>query len=164
MDKITHFVQKSDCNAIAVAIFGVIGAGFVAFKALSLLKVLVDVFLRSGTNFKKYGAGRGGWASKETKNELIDGAWLIHTGYRALIIVTGATDGIGKEFALQLASKKMNLVLVSRTESKLKAIAKELEEKYSVQTKYYAMDFTKGSDADYQGLQQVLNSCEVNVL
>lgn len=119
-----------------------------------------------------------------------------------LIVITGASDGIGKEFAFQLASKKMNVVLVSRTESKLKAIAQELgkafdsycvfclgrtlfslfsltnttmisffspllsntEEKYSIQTKVYAMDFTKGADKDYQALQQLLEPVEVTVL
>ncbi|KAG0231111.1 hypothetical protein B0O80DRAFT_396640 [Mortierella sp. GBAus27b] len=141
MDKVAQFVQKSDTNATAVAIFGGIGAVIVALKALSFLKVFVDVFFRSGINLKKYGAGRGGWA-----------------------VVTGATDGIGKEFAFQLASKKLNLVLVSRTESKLKAIAAELEEQYHVETKYYAMDYTKGLDADYQALQQLLNTVEVTVL
>lgn len=45
---------------------------------------------------------------------------------KRLAVITGASDGIGKEFAFQLASKKMNIVLVSRTESKLKAIAAEL--------------------------------------
>ncbi|KAF9357971.1 hypothetical protein BGX34_009128 [Mortierella sp. NVP85] len=141
MDKIAHFVQQSDSNATAVAIFGAIGVAVVALKALSFLKVLVDVFLRSGVNLKKYGAGRGGWA-----------------------VITGATDGIGKEFALQLASKKLNIVLVSRTESKLKAFAEELEKHYNVETKYYAMDFTKGSEQDYKGLQQLVNPIEVTVL
>lgn len=42
------------------------------------------------------------------------------------IVITGASDGIGKEFAFQLASKKLNIVLVSRTESKLKVLAEEL--------------------------------------
>ncbi|KAF9104599.1 hypothetical protein BGX27_010021, partial [Mortierella sp. AM989] len=98
-------------------------------------------FLKVLVDLKKYGAGRGGWA-----------------------VITGATDGIGKEFAFQLAAKKLNVVLVSRTESKLKAISEELAEKYSIETKFYAMDFTKAADEDYQGLQQLLNPLEVTVL
>ena len=35
------------------------------------------------------------------------------------VLVTGAGDGIGAEFAKQLASQGFNIVLVSRTESKL---------------------------------------------
>lgn len=42
------------------------------------------------------------------------------------IVITGASDGIGKEFASQLAKKKFNVLLVSRTESKLQALAQEL--------------------------------------
>ncbi|KAF9917097.1 hypothetical protein BX616_001957 [Lobosporangium transversale] len=141
MDNIHQFVQKSDVNAAALAIFGIIGATVVAFKVLSFLKLLFDVFLRPGINLKKYGAGRGGWA-----------------------VITGATDGIGKEFAFQLASKKMNIVLVSRTESKLAAIGAELEQKYNIETKHYAMDFAKGADSDYQALQQLLSPLEVTVL
>lgn len=41
---------ESDSNATAVAIFGAIGAAVIALKALSFLRVLVDVFLRSGIN------------------------------------------------------------------------------------------------------------------
>ena len=37
-------------------------------------------------------------------------------------VVTGATDGIGKGFAKELASKGLNIVLVSRTLSKLQVI------------------------------------------
>lgn len=43
---------ESDSNATAVAIFGAIGVAAVALKALSFLKVLVDVFLRSGVNVR----------------------------------------------------------------------------------------------------------------
>lgn len=42
------------------------------------------------------------------------------------LVVTGATDGIGKEFALQLAKKKFNVFLISRTASKLEAAAKDI--------------------------------------
>ncbi|KAF9435225.1 hypothetical protein BGZ76_006682 [Entomortierella beljakovae] len=141
MDKITQLVQKSNCNALTVAAFGAVGAAFVAYKALGLFKLFIDLFLRPGVNLKKYGAGRGGWA-----------------------IVTGATDGIGKEFVCQLAGKKLNVVLVSRTESKLKALSEEIEQKYSVETKFFAMDFTKGSDADYQALKQLIAPLDVTVL
>lgn len=42
-------------------------------------------------------------------------------------MITGATDGIGKEFAVQLATKyRMNLILVSRTPEKLKAVRQEI--------------------------------------
>jgi len=43
-----------------------------------------------------------------------------------LSVVTGATDGIGKEYARQLAALGINIVLISRTESKLQTVAKEI--------------------------------------
>ncbi|KAF8374624.1 hypothetical protein PRIPAC_81053 [Pristionchus pacificus] len=42
-------------------------------------------------------------------------------------VVTGATDGIGKAYATQLAKKKFNIYLISRTQSKLDATKKEIE-------------------------------------
>ena len=41
-------------------------------------------------------------------------------------VITGATDGIGKEFTLQLAKAGFNVLLVSRSEEKLKATAEEI--------------------------------------
>ena len=44
-------------------------------------------------------------------------------------IVTGASQGIGREIALELADLGANLVLTSRTESKLQAVAAEVRER-----------------------------------
>ena len=56
-------------------------------------------------------------------------------------LITGASDGIGKEFALALAAKGYNLVLVSRTESKLTSLASDISSKYGpkISTKVLAM-------------------------
>ena len=43
-------------------------------------------------------------------------------------VVTGSTDGIGKAAAKHLAKLGFNIVLISRTQAKLEAVAKELEE------------------------------------
>ena len=43
-------------------------------------------------------------------------------------VVTGATDGIGKAFAKQLAARGMDVFLLSRTQSKLDDVAKEISE------------------------------------
>lgn len=44
-------------------------------------------------------------------------------------MVTGATDGIGKEFALQLAKAGFNILLISRSEEKLKQMSVEIGKK-----------------------------------
>ena len=41
-------------------------------------------------------------------------------------VVTGATDGMGKAYAMQLASKGLDLVLISRTFSRLESTANEI--------------------------------------
>lgn len=43
-----------------------------------------------------------------------------------IAVVTGATDGIGREFALQLAKAGFGVVLVSRTQEKLNSLAEEI--------------------------------------
>jgi len=42
------------------------------------------------------------------------------------LVVTGATDGIGKEYARELARQGLNLVLISRTKEKLIAVTNEI--------------------------------------
>lgn len=46
----------------------------------------------------------------------------------ALTVVTGATAGIGRDFALQLAKAGFNIVLASRTQARLEEIAAEISE------------------------------------
>ncbi len=46
------------------------------------------------------------------------------------ILITGASSGIGKEFAKQLASKGANLILTARTHSDLMNLAEELESEH----------------------------------
>lgn len=47
------------------------------------------------------------------------------------ILITGASSGIGKEFATQLASKGANLILTARTHSDLINLAEELESEHT---------------------------------
>ena len=43
-------------------------------------------------------------------------------------LVTGASDGIGAEFCVQLAREGFNICLVSRTRSKLESVEKKVKE------------------------------------
>ena len=49
----------------------------------------------------------------------------------------------GKGICMELTSKGQNIILVSRTLSKLQTVAKEIEEKYRVKTKVVDIDFSK---------------------
>jgi len=79
-------------------------------------------------------------------------------------VVTGASDGIGKEYALQLARKGFNIVLVSRTQSKLETLAAEIQRSYNVQTKTLAMDFAANRDSDFTSLKQLVSALDVSIL
>ena len=62
-------------------------------------------------------------------------------------LITGASSGIGKAFAEELAARQTNLVLVSRSEEKLNQIAKELQEKYKIQVDVIVKDLTEPNAA-----------------
>ncbi|MGG5460421.1 SDR family NAD(P)-dependent oxidoreductase [Clostridium sp. B9] len=57
-------------------------------------------------------------------------------------VITGATSGIGKEFAFRLASKGYNLIIVGRREDKLKEVAREIEENLKVNVAVNILDLT----------------------
>jgi len=80
--------------------------------------------------------------------------------------VTGATDGIGKAYALALAKKGMSILLISRTESKLQDVKKEIEEKgyEGVEVAYCVCDYSKFDKAAQDKVSKVVKDLEVGVL
>ena len=63
--------------------------------------------------------------------------------YGQYALITGASSGIGKEFALQLAEKGLDLVLVARRKNLLDILAKQIKEEYGVKVKNIALDLTE---------------------
>lgn len=77
-------------------------------------------------------------------------------GYTALI--TGASAGLGSEFARQLAMRGVSLVLVARDERRLLALAQRLRDEYGARVEVLAADLTEPS-----GLERAadrLRSCD----
>src|SRR5215471_16050953 len=55
-------------------------------------------------------------------------------------LVTGASAGIGKALAAELAAGGTNLVLTARREDRLRAIAQELSREHGVRSEIFAAD------------------------
>ncbi|XP_075423352.1 very-long-chain 3-oxoacyl-CoA reductase isoform X2 [Ascaphus truei] len=78
-------------------------------------------------------------------------------------VVTGATDGIGKAYAEELARRGMGIVLISRSPEKLDVVAREIREKFKVETKTIEADFGKPEEI-YKRIQAGLEGLEIGVL
>jgi short-subunit dehydrogenase len=82
--------------------------------------------------------------------------------YGPWAVVTGASAGIGAEFARQLAAIGLNLVLVARRKQKLNDLARQLETSNKVAVQTIAADF---SQPDFlPPLVAALGSIEVGLL
>ena len=64
-----------------------------------------------------------------------------YTGKTALI--TGASSGIGRAFALALAERSMSVVLVARSSERLHALAEEVSRRYEMRAEVIAADLSQ---------------------
>ena len=101
-----------------------------SLKLLILIQMLLSFFhrqfLRGKINHLQRYGGKGTWA-----------------------LVTGSTDGIGLEFARQLAKEGFNICLVSRTEMKLKAVVDQELKDFNVETRIIVGDFSNNANLTY---------------
>src|SRR5882757_6585464 len=58
-------------------------------------------------------------------------------------LITGASSGIGKEFARQIAASKINVVLVARREALLKEAGVEFSKRYGVEHRVVVLDVSR---------------------
>lgn len=78
--------------------------------------------------------------------------------------MTGSTDGIGKAYAKELATRGINLVLISRNNDKLEKTRNDLliiNSKITI--KIIAADFSKGKDI-YMNIEKQLAGIPVGIL
>jgi NAD(P)-dependent dehydrogenase (short-subunit alcohol dehydrogenase family) len=74
---------------------------------------------------------------------------------RRLVVITGATSGIGYAAAAKYASHKADLLLINRSEQKSKMLCDTLQSKYNVNCHYILADFAKLSDV-HSAAEQLL--------
>lgn len=134
-------------------------------RRLSYLEQVYVRYTHSNTRtntlekLKRFGAGKGSWA-----------------------VVTGASDGIGKEFAFQLAKTGFNIVLVARNEDLLKETATQIgaylsiyifllnlirsvEKKYpGTATIVHLIDFSKNDHEGFATFKSQFSELDIGVL
>ncbi|AEY96279.1 FADR059Cp [Eremothecium gossypii FDAG1] len=140
-DHLQELARRDCCvNALLWCAFTV-GAVKLTTFMLSLISIALETTVLPSASYKKYGARKGAYA-----------------------LVTGASDGIGKEFALQLASKGFNVLLVSRTEAKLLELKQEIMAKYKVDARVLSVDFGVDNRLTYTAISELCGELPVTVL
>ena len=116
-----------------------LGAFVIVIYAFDILKGFYARFLRGGKNLKKE---YGDWA-----------------------IVTGGTDGIGFAMAQQLAKKGLNILLISRTESKLVQCKTDLNGQFpNVEVRTLAIDYSSFDEAARKRVSVAIEDIKIGVL
>ena len=87
---------------------------------------------------------------------------LYSNGDKSWVLVTGASSGIGEEFARQLAAKGFNIVLLARRKHLLEALAEELEDHYGVQTRIVVVDLAQ--DNFIEQISSITDDIEIELL
>lgn len=126
----------------SLAFLAGVGGLALSWHLYKFLHLIYDVSLAKGISLTRYGAGAGGWA-----------------------LVTGCTDGIGREFALQLGKANFNLLLVSRTKAKLDSLNEEIKSLYpSLKVITIELDFSDPSNPGYEVMREEIASHDITLL
>lgn len=113
------------------------GLIFWAYILQYILRVVYIRMLRPPTSFDKF---RGEWA-----------------------LVSGSSYGIGKAFCYSLASRGVNIVLLSRSTDKMHKIAKELREKYGVEARCITADLLE-TETCFEKIKKELENAGIKPL
>lgn len=137
LDQAIAKLLQNDLGLLLIAV----SVLFFAFKLISILFALSNFiwvyFLRPTPNLRQYGS----WA-----------------------VVTGATDGIGKAYCYAFAKKGLNILLVSRTQSKLDEVAADIASKFGVETKTCAADLCSADGKIFDTLDAAMKGLDIGIL
>lgn len=87
-------------------------------------------------------------------------------GQNSYVLITGASDGIGKSLAFEFAKRGFNLVIIARRAQVLEDMKVELEQRYSITVKTLAYDLSLGADPTHlnKHVIQPLADLDVSIL
>ncbi|KAJ1946106.1 hypothetical protein GGF37_001351, partial [Kickxella alabastrina] len=120
--------------------FVIAGLMVTIYFLLRIIDIVCDLWVRAPIPIDSFGVEKGYWA-----------------------VVTGCTDGIGKELALQLGEIGYNLVLLSRTQHKLNTFEEQLVQ-MGVCVDSYAVDFSCATEADWAHIKEMVTSKNIGIL
>ena len=80
-----------------------------------------------------------------------------------LAVITGASSGIGLEFARQFAENHIDVILIARRSEKLEAICLDLENRYKIKANYITADLTLEEEVK-SAIFQLDQAAEIDIL
>ena len=102
------------------------------------------------------------WGFWNAQHHFESPATSLRERYGDWALVTGASSGIGAEFARALAAEGLSLVLTARREERLRALADEIEKKFNVATRTIILDLADSDGPDR--LVDAIGELEVGIL
>jgi len=120
-------------------IVAIVGGLVLGRFAIKFITSFYQYFLRPAKNLPKFGK----WA-----------------------VITGATDGIGKAYAKALAKKGISVLLVSRTEAKLKAVKEEIDRKgyEGVEVDFVVCDYSNFNTKAKETVKKSMENLDIGIL
>jgi NAD(P)-dependent dehydrogenase (short-subunit alcohol dehydrogenase family) len=108
----------------------------------------------SGDNLKKY-FRKYKWSNifAMLQNQKLDPEICTDDFPNRLVVITGATSGIGYVTAKKYASHGADILCINRNEEKSKDLCKALNSQYNIKCAYLIADFTKLADVHAAGKQ-----------
>ena len=80
-------------------------------------------------------------------------------------LVTGASDGIGLEFCMQLARQGFNIVLVSRSQTKLESVVAGDLSQFGIKTRIVVADFSQKTNmAFYSDILRKVSDLDIGLV
>jgi len=137
---LVQFLTRSPWVVFGVAVIGAVGL-FCFYWGFASFLILIRNMILPGRSLKKYGAGGDCWA-----------------------VVTGATEGLGKEFARQLAAKGFHVHIVGRNRQKLNDVAQGIQSDFQRKASICIIDFATAGYNDYARLESSIQDKDISVL